>query len=93
MNPSFEALPLKIGAAWEEKQMDSCPLAFRIWHTAVRPGRSPGRRKEQMEHPPQRRLQAEDETGPQQRLWVPGSPRLPSAARVPDAQRGQKSHR
>lgn len=39
--------------------MDSCPLAFCIWHTAVRPGRSPGRHEEQTEHPLQRRLQAE----------------------------------
>lgn len=56
LNPSFKALPLKIGAAREKRQMDSCPLALCIWHTAVRPGRSPGWHEEQTEHPLQRRL-------------------------------------
>lgn len=66
--------------------MDSCPLALCIWHTAVRPGRSPGWHEEQMEHPLQRRLQTEDETGPQQRPKVSGSPRPPSIVHVPDTQ-------
>lgn len=41
--------------------MDSCPLALCIWHTAVRPGRSPGWHGAQTEHPLQRRLQGEEE--------------------------------
>lgn len=59
--------------------MDSCPLAFCIWHTAVRPGRSPGWHGEQMEHPLQRGCK------PRARL-VPGSPPLPSTAHTSDTQ-------